>query len=212
VLHDETAAHLARFVREGGHLVLTVRTGAKDWENALRPALPPGPLAPLAGVVVEDAYPLTGAVRVAGRGMNGAARIWAERLRVEAPDVEVLARFGRGNGWLAGRPAVTRRRAGRGRVTVLAGWFEPALLDRVLAEALAQAGVRPRFSGSPGVEVAVRSGQGREVAIAMNHADRPGRVAGVTGVNLLSGRAVRGRLTLPPREVAVVRLARGGRP
>jgi beta-galactosidase len=126
-----------------------------------------------------------------------------ERLRLASPRVEVLAKFGQGCGWVEGRPAVARARAGKGTVTTLAGWFEPALLDAVLAGVIKEAGVKPRFAGPAGVEFAVRAdGRGREVVIVMNHGEQPAALAPVPGRALLAKRPV-GRWTLAARDVEV---------
>ncbi|MEK7764994.1 MAG: beta-galactosidase, partial [bacterium] len=202
VLHDDTARYLKDFVTAGGHLVLTTRTGAKDGENALRPELPPGPLAELAGVQVEEAYPLLDPVPVSGKLGKGSARVWGERLRVGTKDVQVLATFGAGNGWLAGKPAVTVRKAGRGSITVLAGWFDDAYLDRVLEDAMHRAGLAQRFEQAAGVEFAVRTGRdGREILILMNHGEELEIVRGLKGTNLLTGASGKGKWTLAPRDV-----------
>jgi beta-galactosidase len=207
VLRDDTAERLKDFVAGGGHLVITTRTGAKDWENAMRPTLPPGPLAPLAGLEIEDTYPLLEPIEVAGKGLKGRCKIWGERVRIRARDAEVRAVFGKGCGWLEGRPAVVSRPSGRGRVTYLAGWFDERLLDCVMAQVMREAGVKQRFAGPAGVEFAVRSGgRGNEILMILNHTDRPASITGVTGTNLLKGGSVHGRWILRPRDVAVVRL------
>lgn len=208
LLSDHAAEILLEYVRAGGHLLITTRTGSKDTENAMRPALPPGPLAAIAGVEVEDAYPLVKPIGVNGTLGSGRARVWAERLRIIQKDVQVLATFGTDNGWLEGRAAVATRRAGKGRMTTLAGWFEPALLDRIMARALADAGLKPRFSGPPGVEFALRSGADRRATlIVMNHGEKAARLSGLAGRNVLTGRNVAGSWTLAARDVAVIRLA-----
>jgi len=219
LLSDHAAETLLEYVHAGGHLLITTRTGCKDTENAMRPALPPSPLAAIAGVEVEDAYPLVTPVAVKGALGSGRARVWGERLRIIQKDVQVLATFGDDNGWLAGRAAVTTRAVGsgrvgvkhptrQGRVTTLAGWFEPALLDRVMARALVDAGLKPRFFGPPGVEFALRTGSDRRATvIVMNHGEKPARLSGVAGQNVLTGRNVAGNWTLAARDVAVIRLA-----
>lgn len=209
VLHETTAARLRDLVASGGHLILTTRTGAKDGENALRPELPPGPLAELAAVRVEDTYPLLEPVPVSGKLGKGTARIWGERLAVATKDVKVLAEFGRGNGWLEGKPAVTWRATGKGSVTVLAGWFDAGFLDRVAAHVLGLARVKQRFEGPEGLEFAVRTGHdGREILILMNHGDAPADVDGVRGTDLLTGRPVPRRGTIAARDVVVIRLSK----
>jgi beta-galactosidase GanA len=52
ILNESRIRHLREFVKDGGHLVLTIRCGRKDQHNALLPSRQPGPLADLAGVEV----------------------------------------------------------------------------------------------------------------------------------------------------------------
>jgi endo-1,4-beta-mannosidase len=94
---------------------------------------------------------------------------------LEAPDAEVLARFQNGH------PALTRRRHGRGTAFYLNAPFErqldaPGRLDsrawQLLYDAVAaEAGIdREAACSSPLVEVQVLAGEGRRIAVAINHA------------------------------------------
>ena len=85
VMTDSRAAALRSFVENGGHLVLTLRTGMKDEYNALLPLRQPGALADLAGAEVEEYYALDEPVPVRGEGWLGQSQIWAERLKVIDP-------------------------------------------------------------------------------------------------------------------------------
>jgi beta-galactosidase len=173
VLHDGVEERLRRFVKGGGHLVLTIRSALKDADNAFFPARQPGPLAELAGVEVEDFYALFEPIPIEGDGLRGTTRIWAERLALRDGDgapAEVLASFGPGLHWLGGHPAVTARRVGTGSVTYVGGFLDEgsqqALTDRILAEA----GVIPVLATPTGVEArARRNREGGEVLILINH-------------------------------------------
>ncbi|HTB23034.1 MAG TPA: beta-galactosidase [bacterium] len=208
LLDDAMAGRLRDFVHAGGLLVLTQRSGCKDPLNRLYPSLPPGPLAALAGLVAEEALVLTGKVQVRGAeapALKGTATLWGERLRLESPDVRVLASFGSGNGWLQGRPAVTLRKAGKGRVAYLAGCFDPALTDKVMARMFKLAGLKQRFTGPKDIEFASRtSTDGSELLFVLNHSSKTRQVKAPAGREVLKDRACRGSLSLKAWDVAVI--------
>lgn len=173
ILPPARAAALAAYVAEGGHLVLTIRTGMKDDHNALLAQRQPGALAAAAGVEVEEYYALEAPAPVEGLGLTGAASaLWAERLRLlPTGTAEVLARFGAGNGWLDGQPAITRQAYGRGQVTYVGVNFaDPAHQQVLLDDVLRAAGVEPDLVAPEGVEARrlVRP-DGQAVYIVINH-------------------------------------------
>jgi beta-galactosidase len=117
ILNQSHVVRLQDFVARGGHLVLTLRTGMKDDDNALLPSRQPGPLADLAGVQVEEYYALLDPVPVSGEWFDGSSRLWAERLQVRGgAKTRIIARYGASNGWLDGYPAITAREHGEGEV------------------------------------------------------------------------------------------------
>ncbi len=171
LLNDDRAARLRSFVDGGGHLVLTVRSAVKDDRNALLPSRPPGPLAKLAGVSIEEYFALLEPVPMAGALFSGRSSIWAERLEVhDGAGAEVLARFGPSNGWLDGRPAVTSRASGNGRVYVVGAWLDDDSQRAMMDHILASAGVKPIIKTPDGVEIRERAdGDGKRVVILINH-------------------------------------------
>jgi beta-galactosidase len=175
LLTEERVARLLAFVEQGGHLVLTLRSGVKDDANALLPSRPPGPLADAAGVEVEDYYALAEPVPVLGDRFTGTSSIWAERLNVrDVPGTEIIARFGPSNGWLDGHPAITAHPWGNGKVYFIGAWLDEnsqrALLDRIAYDA----GIEPIMQTPGGVEARQRvNGQGQEVLIVVNHERAP---------------------------------------
>jgi beta-galactosidase len=170
VLSITEAEHLADYVRRGGHLVLGPRSGMKDPYNALWSERQPGPLVTLLGARVEQFYALDQPVSVSGEAGTGLATIWAETLEPLAPDVRVGMTYGGSQGWLDGKPALLTRQVGKGTITYLGAWLEPALMRKVTDRLLADAGIKPIVPGAGiDVEICERSGAGKRVWIVINH-------------------------------------------
>ena len=170
VLSSAQAEHLADYVRRGGHLVLGPRSGMKDPYNALWPQRQPGPLVTLLGGRVEQFYALDQPVAVTGGAGTGQATIWAEALEPLAPDTHVGMTYGASQGWLDGKPALLTRQVGKGTITYLGAWLEPALMSKFATQLLADAGVKPIMAGIPAdVEICERSGGGKKIWIIINH-------------------------------------------
>ncbi len=206
MMDEALAQHLIDYVRAGGHLVLGVRSGMKDAHNALLPLRQPGLLAESLGAHVEEYYALEGPIPVAGAWGEGQAHIWAEWLHPDAPDVEVLLRYGPANGWLDGQAAMVTRAVGNGRMTYVGAWLDADTMRPAAAWMARESGVEPPLAAAPaGVEICRRAGGGREVFIVINHAQatcavplpRPMR-------EVLSGQAYRSSVRLSPYGVAVL--------
>jgi len=170
VISQAIADRLMNYVRNGGQLLLGPRTAMKDEYDALQPERQPGPLVDFLGGRVDQFYALDYDVPVAGDLGSGTASIWAEQLSVQSPDTKVLLRYGKSNGWLDDQPAVITRQVGKGSITYIGAWLNPALLTRLTSRLLDQAGVDPIIPNVPGgVEVCRRSGPGKSVLILINH-------------------------------------------
>jgi len=170
VISQDLAAHLLTYAQQGGHLVLGPRSGMKDAYNSLNTQRQPGPLAAPLGGRVEQYYALEDAVPAGGTLGSGTASLWAEQLSTSAPDVEVLLRYGKANGWLDDQPAMITRRVGKGRITYLGAVLNPDLMRKVVAWAASDAHLEPEFPEVPaGVEVCGRVDANRRVFVLINH-------------------------------------------
>jgi beta-galactosidase len=171
LIPKELAAHLAEYVKNGGHLVLGPRSGLKDEFNSLLPLRQPGYLTEQLGGRVEQFYALERNVPVSGTLGSGEVSIWAEQLKSTSPDVEVLLSYGPSNGWLDGQPCILTHLMGKGRITYIG-----AILDANLMAAAAQwmtktSEVTPAFGSVPdGVEVSRRVGPSGNVFVLINFA------------------------------------------
>ncbi len=118
--------------------------------------------------------------------------------------MEILAHYR--SGAQAGRPAITRRTAGRGSASYVSTRLGAGGLTGLLPQLLAPAGVAGELPQEVAgkVELAVRRGAGRRYLFLVNRTDETVPVAGLAG-DLLTGDAEAGTVLLPPRGVAVLR-------
>jgi beta-galactosidase len=206
LITSKQAESLIAYVKGGGNLVLTPRSGMKDADNALQPARQPGPLQTLLGGRVEQFYALDSPIEVEGDLLQTHASIWGELLSTSLPDTKVLLRYGRANGWLDGKPAVITRRVGNGSITYVGTVFDEPAMRTLTTWLLTNANISPAKLVVPeGVEASVRYGKDRAVHIIVNFSKTeetvhlPNPMADEMG----GGRSVR-EVTLPVSGVAVL--------
>ena len=172
VIPAATAHNLESYVRAGGHLVLTPRSGMKDEDNALQPELQPGPLQALLGGRVEQFYALGAPVEVEGAALHTQAFIWAELLSTSSADTKVVLRYGKANGWLDGKPAMLTRHVGNGSITYVGTVLDEAAMATLTEWMLRDSGIATStLSPPPGVEVNVRRSKDKSVYILVNFSE-----------------------------------------
>jgi beta-galactosidase len=209
LISEGEAKHLLEFVQGGGHLVLGARSGLKDEYNALQTTRQPGQLAQALGAHVEQYYVLDQPVPLSGEFGSGDAKIWAEYLKADAPDVRVLAKYGKSNGWLDDQPAIVTRTVGKGQITYVGTWLSEAQMNGLARWLIQTDKITQRFVDVPdGVEVNRRVSAGnsaREVFIVINHTREAKHVKLPWAMReQLRGGAAVGELDLGPRDVAIL--------
>jgi beta-galactosidase len=210
LITEKEAQGLIAYVKGGGDLVLTPRSGMKDADNSLQPERQPGPLESLLGGRVEQFYALAAPVAVNGQLLQTQATIWGELLSTSAPDTKVVLRYGKANGWLDGKPAVITRRVGDGSITYVGTVFDAAAMQVLADWLLTQAHVTAAALVVPeGVEASVRYGKDKAVHIIVNFSEKEQTVHLPTAMidELNQGRSIR-EVILPVSGVAVLREAR----
>lgn len=133
-----TADALARYVRGGGHAVVTYLSGIADTDDHVHLGGYPGAFTEILGVVTEEFFPLgpSDAVRLDD---GSTARVWTEATALHgAQAVRTYA-----DGPVAGAPAVTRHEVGEGVAWYLGTHLDAESLGRILQRAADDAGVRP---------------------------------------------------------------------
>ncbi|MGN0793107.1 MAG: beta-galactosidase [Aristaeellaceae bacterium] len=162
----EYAAKLRAYVENGGHLMLTWRSGVKDATNLCHTeGAVPCMVDDLCGVTVTEYDCL--------RDMNGTVvwdgaeyecSHWCDLLEATAEPLAVY-----GHDFYAGTPAVTRNAYGKGLAYYVGTTPGDALADRIVARLLADAGVAPLMDTPHGVEAVRRVKDGRTYLFLMNH-------------------------------------------
>ena len=159
---------LTAFVKNGGTLILTFRSGVKDEHNVVTDRTLPGPFADIAGVAIHEFDPqINEEQEIVGPG----------RIALPHP---LLVRHSRslhgqspGDLWQGLLRRQTGRhgeQAGKGRVYYVGTESKsPLFYDRLIALAAKKSLVALNARIPPGVEVAVRQKAGRKIIFVMNY-------------------------------------------
>ncbi|WP_040166490.1 beta-galactosidase [Microbacterium gorillae] len=137
VADDDTLALLRAYAERGGHLVLGIRSGYTDDETRARVETAPAGLAGAAGVHYDEFSNLAHEVPVHADGVlqlppDAAGSAWLDGLVLD--DADTLATYD--HPVFSVFPAITTRRHGRGRITVIGTLPNPALAAAVTAWAV----------------------------------------------------------------------------
>ncbi len=195
---------LTEFVKNGGTLVLSYRSGVKDEHNVFTDQTLPGPLKELAGVAIHDYDPHTNQEQ-AVVGLDGSrypVRVWFDIL--DPVTANALANYTQG--YYAGKPAVTQNSFGKGTVIYL-GTESPSaeFYNRLVGYIGEQAGLPSGRSLADGVEMAVREKSGKKITFLLNFTDKEQTVQldGPT-VNALTTANEPSEVKIPPFDVKVL--------
>jgi beta-galactosidase len=138
IADDDLLDALVRYADAGGHLVVGIRTGYGDQLARARAERAPGRLANAAGIWYDEYSSLDAPVGIDGTAFGGGnAEGWADALVAEGADV--MATYS--SGIYAGRPAVTSRAHGGGRVTYVGTLPDLALATSIIRWAVPLASV-----------------------------------------------------------------------
>ena len=150
LIDEDLIRRFTQYAQNGGHLILTCRTGEKDIHGHLWEALWAAPIYPLIGASIPfyDLLPMGVNGNVIANGKTYAWGSWGEILEPQS-GTEVLAQYA--DQFYSGRPAAVTHKLGRGTVTyigvdTLDGELERALLHQVYQSAgVSPANLDPNF-------------------------------------------------------------------
>jgi beta-galactosidase len=175
VADDALVSRLVDYVRNGGHLLLTFKSGYCDEHARARWSRMPGQFREAAGVSYQEYSTLTKPVRLAGDpyrvGAANEVSVWAEMLIPEG--AEVLASYD--HHFFSKYPAITRNRFGRGTLTYEGTLLSDGLQKELLLELLQLAGLRGPDQQLP-APVKVKHGRnrsGRNLHYYFNYSGQP---------------------------------------
>jgi beta-galactosidase len=212
LLRKADADNLDRYVAAGGTLVATYFTGIVDENDRVLAGGFPAYLRQTLGLWVEEWFALGPGQSCEVRFTNGKKAVkgsrWTEAIHLEG--ARAVATFS--DGYLKGRPAITRHRRERGNAFYLGTQLSDADLGGFLNTICKELELKPLLKATAGIEVTLRENGKRRFLFLLNHSDRSHRIklGGLSGRELLSGTAVKESLTLPSLQVAVIELAHRG--
>jgi beta-galactosidase len=128
---DALAKKWRRYVEQGGHLILTSRTGQKNAQGHFHEGPWAAPILDLIGADVEgfDMLPSNASAQVTAAGKTHEWHRWADILSPR-PGTEVLATYA--DHYYAGKAAATTRALGRGTVTMIGVSTDDDELERAI--------------------------------------------------------------------------------
>lgn len=156
------------YVRQGGHLLLTMRTGVKDRDNiCMTERELPGRLSEAAGVEVLDYDCLRDArVKVKFAGQRHEGNVWSDLMRL-LPETEALAYYD--SEFYAGEPCITVHPYGEGRCYYVGTEPGESLMDALMAEICSKAGIDPLLAPVADVECMARENDKERFLFVINH-------------------------------------------
>jgi beta-galactosidase len=200
LVSDAAAANVERFVDGGGTLVVCFFSGIADKPDHVRLGGYPAPFRRLLGIVVPEFWPQAdGETRqVTFAGERYSCELWSDWIELEGAEAVAVYE----DGWLSGRPAVTRN----GTAWYVGTQLDNAAMDDLVGQLADENGVTAPLAAPPGVELVRREGDGRSLLFVLNHGAQPVNVE-LDGSyhELLADDACEGRMRLEPFGVAVLR-------
>ncbi|MFF3966001.1 beta-galactosidase [Streptomyces griseorubiginosus] len=206
LMTKEAGRNLARYVENGGTLVVSYFSGIVDEHDAVHEGACPGALRDVLGLTVEEFSPLLLGQQVRVTGPDGpelTGDVWSEF--VVPRGAETVWTYA--DGLAAGHPAVTRHRHGRGTAWYVSTRLTARGLDALLGRAAEDAGLPSRADLPHDVEVVRREGASGSFVFVVNHTATEAKVPlDGAGTELLTGERTAGRLAVPAGAVRVVHL------
>lgn len=167
VMTPERESALLHYTAQGGHLVLTMRTGVKDGHNACMGNAPlPGRLAEVVGARILDYdCQLWEKAHLAYGGLTGEARLWCDILTPTT--AEVLATYT--DSYFAGAAAVVKNRYEDGTAWYVGTALSKEMLHKFAGDLAQELGLTSVGASPEGVELTVRQGSRGEHLFLLNH-------------------------------------------
>lgn len=201
---------LAQFVRSGGTLVLTFRSGVKNEHNNVTLETLPGPFAKMVGAVIHNFDPQVGQKQeiVEPDGSRYAADVWYDILTPTS--ARTLATYA--ERYYAGKAAITENHFGSGNVFYVGTQASsPAFYDRFASTVLRAAGMKSPPELPAGVEISSREKAGHRIVFVLNYNSREQSVTiGEPSQNALTGEPEPSNVIVGAYGVLVLSEARHG--
>ena len=171
VADDALLRKISDYVKAGGHVLMTFKSGFANENSAIRSERAPGPLREAAGFNYQEfsnlEHPLTLKGDPFKLGEDNKVSVWAEFLQLE--HAEALAYYD--HPFFGHWPAITRNHFGSGELIYEGTWLSDGLQAQVISDVLKDAGISV-MNPEPPSRVRVKHGKnrfGKEVYYCLNY-------------------------------------------
>lgn len=210
IADDALLQRISDYVKNGGHVVMTFKSGFANENSAVRWVRAPGPLREAAGFSYQEFSNLDHPLALKGdpyhAGADNKVQYWAEFLMPE--HAKALAYYD--HPFFGKWPAITRNDFGTGTLLYEGTYLSDALQKAVLETELEKDGLAGPDQQAP-AQVHVQHGvnrMGRRVHYYFNYSSAPvsAKYAYTAGTDLLTSSAVGAgqQLTLGPWDLAII--------
>lgn len=192
-----------RYVETGGSLLLTFRSGIKEWTNGMTDQILPGWFRELAGVTVEefDSLNFGRQVQIEGDFGTGTASVWCDVLQADTADVKAVYR----DHYYARHPAVTVNNWGEGKVYYVGCDLDSAGMDSLMKEIAGECELSGGYEGKDkDLEIVVKESSTCRYIYLLNHSKESREVMPDRNYKeLLTGHMEEGKQILEPFGVKI---------
>jgi beta-galactosidase len=199
------AEKIANYVKNGGVILVTPRSGVKDEFNLVVDKPLPGKLADVCGIDVEEhvslMFDFTNEVRFDGKGnWIYPVHTWCDILTPST--AEVIARYTQD--YYASKPAITLNKFGKGKAIYVGTFGERKFYQHLIEWTLDEAGIKPKYNAPEGVEIRERWSDDQRILFILNHTQKEQQVQ-LDGKyrDLLADKPAIGKITIPPLDVVI---------
>lgn len=197
LMTQEIRENLERYVENGGTLVVTLRSGVKDWNNVVTDKTLPGELAELLGIEIEEYLSMAPDEQYHIKGV-GPEKFTCKAIceYVKPKSAEVLAFYE--DGPFAGKPVVTINKFGSGEAIYVGADVDIECIEYLLFWLITRSKVDIIAMGSRDVEVTIRENKNGTFIFLLNHSNKP------ETVKLLIPGIIE-EITLNPKDVRIIK-------
>ncbi len=210
VASDAQLQRLSDYAKNGGHVVLTFKSGFTDQYDTVRPVMAPGPLREAAGFHYQEFSTLKTPLPLKGdpfqAGADNQVSTWAEMI---IPDTARPLAF-YDHPFFGKYPAITRNAFGKGTVTFEGTVLSDTLQNKILKDVLSAAGLTGPDQQLP-APVKVKHGtsnSGKRMHYYFNYSSHSQNFAYTyaAGTDILSAKPVAKsqQLALAPWDLAII--------
>lgn len=204
MVKDFELNNLASYVRRGGHLIISLRSGIKDEYDAMLPESIPGVFADMAGVTVPDFDPLLSKkTEISGVFGQGTADLWCDIIKPVS--AEVLGVYT--SDYYAGEACLTVNDYGDGKVYYLGCDLDETAMLNLAKYTGSRAGIPMELYETEGLERVECSDGTNYAQFLLNHNSYPVIVPLKTCyMEMISGKVVENSIKIEPYDVAILGL------